>query len=215
MNNYKCYIFDWDGTLMDSIERIVSSMQAAAKSLNISIPNDEITKSIIGLSLPIAVNTLFPDKGVNTQEKIVEQYKLQFQTLNTTPMPLFNNVIEMLNQLKQNEKIIAVATGKGRNGLERVMELTQTKHYFNATRCADETKSKPHPEMLNQLLNELSINANEAVMIGDTGFDLEMANNAGIDCIAVTMGVGSAVQLAQYHPKAVVNSINELIALII
>lgn len=199
---------------MDSIDRIVSSMQLAAKSLNVSPPSNEKVKSIIGLSLPIAVNTLFPDEKLAVQTQIVEQYKQQYQTFNKVPSLLFANVIEMLEQLQKNGKLIAVATGKGRNGLERVMTLTQTKHFFDATRCADETQSKPHPEMLKQLLSELALEASEVVMIGDTGFDLDMANKAGIDSIAVTMGVGNAQQLTQYQPKAIVHSINELMALI-
>lgn len=212
MRSYKLYIFDWDGTLMDSIARIVSSMQAAAQYSDFPMPTSEAVKDIIGLSLPVAVQTLFPSADEKTQQLIVDEYKRQYEKVNDTPSCLFSNVTNLLNQLKHQGKFLAIATGKGRNGLNKVLTSTQTVNYFDVTRCADETQSKPHPDMLYQIIDALSISPQDSVMIGDTGFDLAMANKANIDSIGVTMGVASEIELATHKPKKIVHSIDELMS---
>ena len=215
MNHYKLVIFDWDGTLMDSVDRIVSSMQAAAKVASLKIPSNEQAKQIIGLSMPKVVEVLFPER-TQTQEKIlIEQYKRQYKELNKVPTPMLNNAVELLNKLRQKNKLLAVATGKGRDGLERVLHETQTAHFFHASRCASDAVSKPDPQKLFSLLDELGISANEAVMIGDTSHDLKMAQLAGIDSIGITHGVHDESILSLYKPKAIVDSLIQLEMLII
>ncbi len=207
---YQLIIFDWDGTLMDSIERIVSSVQAAAKSCSLNVPDNSQVSDIIGLSLPQAMKTLFPNINASDTAKLIEQYKYQFIEVNDTPMPLFTDTIPLLNALTQNNKILAIATGKGREGLQRVLNQTNTGHYFQASRCAGEASSKPSPEMLLSLLEQLQIAKDRALMIGDSKYDLQMAKTAGIDSIGVTFGVHSRSQLSQYQPKATVDSLTEL-----
>lgn len=207
---YQLIIFDWDGTLMDSIERIVSSVQAAAKSCLLNVPDNSQVSDIIGLSLPQAMKTLFPNINASDTAKLIEQYKYQFIEVNDTPMPLFTDTIPLLNALTQNNKILAIATGKGREGLQRVLNQTNTGHYFQASRCAGEASSKPSPEMLLSLLEQLQIAKDRALMIGDSKYDLQMAKTAGIDSIGVTFGVHSRSQLSQYQPKATVDSLTEL-----
>jgi phosphoglycolate phosphatase len=140
----------------------------------------------------------------------LEHYNRQYKELNDVPTPLFSNAIELLGRLLERNKLLAVATGKGRDGLKRVMHESQTTHFFHASRCASDAVSKPDPQMLFSLLDELAIPANEAVMIGDTSHDLKMAQLAGIDSIGVTHGVHDASVLSQYNPKAIVNSLIEL-----
>lgn len=207
---YQLIIFDWDGTLMDSIERIVSSVQAAAKSCSLNVPDNSQVSDIIGLSLPQAMKTLFPNINASDTAKLIEQYKYQFIEVNDTPMPLFTDTIPLLNTLTQNNKILAIATGKGREGLQRVLNQTKTGHYFHASRCAGEASSKPSPEMLLSLLEQLQIAKDRALMIGDSKYDLQMAKSAGIDSIGVTFGVHSRSQLSRYQPKAIVDSLTEL-----
>lgn len=207
---YQLIIFDWDGTLMDSIERIVSSVQAAAKSCSLNVPDNSQVSDIIGLSLPQAMKTLFPNINASDTAKLIEQYRYQFIEVNDTPMPLFTDTIPLLNALTQNNKILAIATGKGREGLQRVLNQTNTGHYFQASRCAGEASSKPSPEMLLSLLEQLQIAKDCALMIGDSKYDLQMAKTAGIDSIGVTFGVHSRSQLSQYQPKATVDSLTEL-----
>jgi phosphoglycolate phosphatase len=210
MKKYKLVIFDWDGTLMDSVGRIVSSMRSAAAQANLNIPSEEAVKNIIGLSLPEATDILFPLCTEQQARHLLVFYKEHYVTHDTTPSPLFNHAISLLQQLKDNQQLLAVATGKGRNGLERVMAETDTKAYFNASKCADESESKPSPDMVLQLLEQLNINPQEAVMIGDTVHDMAMARSAGIDRIGVTMGVHDRESLSEFQPIAVVDSLAEL-----
>jgi phosphoglycolate phosphatase len=210
MHRYKLVILDWDGTLMDSVDRIVFSMQASAKVFSFEPPSYEQAKQIIGLSLPKAIQTLFPNADEKEVQLLTAEYKHQYVAINTTPTPLFENALELLVNLRQENKLLAVATGKGRTGLQRVWQDTDTEHFFHASRCADESISKPDPDMINSLLKELNIQKHEAVMIGDTSFDLEMAQRAGVDSIGVTYGVHDDTILARYQPKHIVDSVTEL-----
>lgn len=210
MNDYKLVVFDWDGTLMDSISRIVASIQAAAEFCHQDIPTVRQVKDIIGLSLPKAFEILFPVACADKLIDLREHYKYQYLECNTTPAPLFGDTLSLLKALQTNEKLIAVATGKARAGLDRVLDETQTTEYFHATRCADETLSKPAPQMLLSLLSELNVSPEQAIMIGDSSFDLEMAQSAGVDSIGVTLGVHDRAILSQYAPVAIVDSLSEL-----
>jgi len=215
MQNYELIIFDWDGTLMDSVARIVSCMQSAAKVVELTIPSADSVKNIIGLSLPKAVTTLFPDSNKQQMEEVIAQYKHHYVAVDKTPTPLFDDAVHLLSQLRESNKLLAVATGKARVGLERVWQLSDTKHFFHTSRCADEALSKPDPEMITSILSELSIPAEKAIMIGDTSYDLEMARRAGVASIGVTYGVHDKETLALYEPKAIVDSLAELYALFI
>lgn len=210
MNSYKLIIFDWDGTLMDSIGRIVSSMQAAAAHCSLLVPSDEQVKEIIGLSLPVALDALFPDNNSQQNEAMLSQYKYQYVDGDKTPSPLFDDALTLLTALKRNDKLLAVATGKGRQGLQRIFNETNTEGFFQASRCAGEVLSKPDPDMLYSLLDELSIAPEQAIMIGDTSHDMKMAQSAGVDRIGITLGVHDRKILSQYKPKAIVDSLSEL-----
>lgn len=215
MKDYKLVIFDWDGTLMDSVERIVSSMQSAASTVGLNIPSNNDVKEIIGLSLTVALEKLFSDITAEQIDAMLVQYKYQYLEGDNTPTPLFENAIKLLTQLKHKDKLLAVATGKGREGLNRVLKISETSDFFHTTRCAGEMPSKPDPTMLNSILTELAIAPHEAIMIGDTSHDLKMALNAGIDSIGVTFGVHNQQVLEQYSPKAVVSSLSELQVLLV
>ena len=210
MKHYKLVIFDWDGTLMDSVDRIVSSMQSAAKIVGLAIPSNNAAKQIIGLSIPEALKTLFAGITDEQIETMRLQYKYEYLEGDTTPTPLFDYALNLLTQLKQESKLLAVATGKGREGLNRVLQVSETSAFFHTTRCAGEMPSKPDPEMINIILAELDIAPHEAIMIGDTSHDLKMAQNAGVDSIGVTFGVHNKQVLEQYAPKATVDSLSEL-----
>jgi phosphoglycolate phosphatase len=215
MQDYKLVIFDWDGTLMDSVDRIVSSMQSAAKVVGLTIPSNEAAKQIIGLSIPEALKTLFEGITDEQIEIMRLQYKYEYLEGDTTPTPLFANATNLLTLLKEQNKLLAVATGKGRDGLNRVLKVSETSTFFNTTRCAGEMPSKPDPEMINSILAELDIAPHEAIMIGDTSHDLKMAQNAGVDSIGVTFGVHDREVLSQFKPKVVVDSLAELQKLLV
>ena len=215
MNNYQLYIFDWDGTLMDSVGRIVSSMRAAAHLAGVEKPAVENAKGIIGMSLALGIETLFPKVSDAKREEIFHLYKEQYLVLNETPTPLFDHTIEMLTALNKQDKVITIATGKARAGLTRIFAETKTEHFFHSTRTADDAASKPSPEMIEQLLTEFNIAPENAVMIGDSLFDLKMAQAAGIDRIGVTIGAASREALSEFAPVAIVDSIAELAELIV
>jgi len=208
IKKYKLAIFDWDGTVMDSVTKIVNCIRSSAESLNIVPPSDEAIKNIIGMSLEKAIDVSFPD-NVAQHQALISGYKYQY-SVDTTPTPVFADVVGVLNALKEQGIVLAVATGKGRGGLERLLDQSQLRHFFSATRTSDEAQSKPSPDMLYQLLEELGISAQDAVMIGDTQIDMTMAKAAGMDRIGVTMGVHNAQQLNKLCPVATVDNYLQL-----
>ncbi|BAJ02524.1 HAD-IIIA family hydrolase [Shewanella violacea] len=211
MKQYELVIFDWDGTLMDSVGKIVACMQESAVILNLAMPTEQAVRDIIGLSMDEALSILHPNASAQIQGEMKEVYRQQYLELNQTPSPLFDGVEEVLTQLNELGFKLAVATGKARAGLNRVLALTDLGGHFVASRCADEAASKPSPEMILQLLNELDISPDKAVMIGDSIHDLNMANNAGIHAIGVDYGAHDKEKLSQANPKAVISSPMDLL----
>lgn len=212
--SYKVIIFDWDGTLMDSAAKIVSCMQLAAQQCQVAIPSAEAVGSIIGISLKPAIMKLFNTEDEQLADRLVGAYKQVFVERDSTPCPLFEGVEVMLDDLKTQGKTLTVATGKARRGLDRAWRNTGTGHYFTASRCADDAQSKPSPDMLTQLLDELNLEPADAVMVGDTVYDMQMAQAIGMDRIGVSYGVHAQVHLEVHEPVAIVHSIHELHALL-
>lgn len=202
---HQLIIFDWDGTLMDSIDKIVLCMQQAAKNQQQIVPAEQAVKNIIGLSLLKATQQLFPTLLLAQQESLVEAYRDQYNLMHHINTPFYDGIAELLTNLKAQGYILAVATGKGRNGLNRMMQKTNTEHLFSATICADESNSKPDPLMIHSLLKELGISSSQALMIGDSSYDLDMAANAGVKSLGVSYGVHGREVLMLSKPIAVVD----------
>ena len=212
MLRYDLIIFDWDGTLMDSIGRIVSCMQAAAGEVQWGELDDDAVRNIIGLGLPEAIEALCPGITPAQAERLKTRYAYHFVEGNTTPMPFYPGVEPGLERLLARPgQRLAVATGKSRRGLDRVFRETATERFFHASRTADETRSKPHPQMLEELLAELDVPVDRAVMVGDTEYDLAMARTLGMDRVAVTYGVHSRERLVACGPCHVADSADGLI----
>jgi len=207
---YKLLVFDWDGTLMDSEVRIVSCMQAAFRDLDLEPPSREAVRNVIGLGLTEAIQVIRPEVGEALNERISQRYRHHFLDKNSVSSALFPAVEETLEQLDQEGYLMTVATGKGRRGLDRVLDETGLERYFIATRCADETFSKPHPQMLNDLIEFAGVDAADTLMIGDTEYDLQMASNAGTDSLAVSYGAHEVERLMQHTPIACLDAIGEL-----
>lgn len=205
MKKYDVVIFDWDGTLMDSVDKIVHCMQACAEELGMREPSADSVKQIIGLALPEAVKVLYPEHNNKDVARVVAGYREQYEVKNSTPTPLFQGVDSVLIQLKQSGIKLAVATGMARVALDQLLLETGLISFFDITRCADEAKGKPHPLMLQQIITALNVEPERAVMVGDSTFDLDMANNAGIDSIGVTYGTQNEFQLRSATPKAIVS----------
>lgn len=210
MPAYKLAIFDWDGTLMDSVAHIVDSMQQAAYVLGEPVPSVSDVRHIIGLGLPEAIALLFPKASAVAREAIRQQYAQHFIAHSAAKSELFAGAEPLLAQLTQQGYLLAIATGKSRLGLDRVLAQTGIGHYFVATRCADETASKPHPLMLQELLAYTQTSPQDSIMIGDTSYDMEMAQTIEMPRLAVSYGVHSIDTLKQYQPMAIVNSLYQL-----
>ncbi|CAN0556591.1 unnamed protein product [Ectocarpus sp. 12 AP-2014] len=208
---YELIIFDWDGTLMDSVPRIVSCMQAAALEAEWGGLSSADVEDIIGLGLPEAIAQLCPGILPAQAERLRECYSHHFVTVDTTPMLFFMGVEAHLARLHAREQQrLAVATGKSRRGLNRSFAETGSGAWFHASRTADETRSKPHPQMLAELLAELEVPVERALMVGDTEYDLEMARVIGMDRVGVTYGVHTPERLALSRPKWMAHSVEEL-----
>lgn len=200
-------IFDWDGTLFDSVGQIVASLQYAAQQFEQPL-TDEAAKSIIGLGLPEVMQILFPQVPHLHQELL--QCYADHYVANSKGDVWFNGVAELLMDLKQQGLKLAVATGKSRKGLDRVLAQTNSHALFDITRAASETKSKPDPLMLQEILAEMDVAAERAIMVGDTSYDLEMAQNLDMPRIGVSYGVHSIETLQQYQPLTIANHVQDL-----
>ncbi|SEA31892.1 HAD-IA family hydrolase [Alkalimonas amylolytica] len=203
-------IFDWDGTVMDSVGRIVSAMQTAAQLAELPVPSAHAVKQIIGLSLDLAFTTLFPTMTAAQHQRLFEHYREQYVERDPTPTPMFAGAEALFLHLRAQQKRLAVATGKARKGLDRIFAETGLAHYFAITRCADDAKSKPDPDMLLQILAETRLAPEQALMVGDTSHDMLMAQQAGIARIGVTHGVHGAGVLQQFQPLAIVDDLTQL-----
>ncbi|WP_432695102.1 HAD family hydrolase [Marinobacterium sp. YM272] len=207
---YKLLIFDWDGTLIDSQARIIASMQAAAVELGHDPLCPEAVRNIIGLGLPEAIRELIPHIESDALDQMRERYAHHFLVENQTPTELYPGVERTLHSLKQQGYRLAVATGKSRRGLDRALTDTGLGKLFEITRCADETRSKPDPLMLHQILAEMAVPADEAVMIGDTEYDLEMGTRAGVPTVAVSYGAHHLDRLRGHRPLTEIHHFPEL-----
>ena len=203
-------VFDWDGTLIDSIARIVSSLQVASESVRGIQVSETAARNVIGLGLREAVEQLHPGMSETEITAVSNAYKQHFMHDNPIEAPLFEGVVDMLDDLRTRGYTLAIATGKSRQGLDHSLQAHKLALYFSATRCAGENRSKPHPQMLLGILDDVGSRAEHALMIGDSEHDLLMAKNAGVDAIAVTHGVHTAEVLLRHAPLACFDQITEL-----
>lgn len=190
---YPLLIFDWDGTLMDSTQKIVRCFQAAAADCGLPLPTEALIKNQIGLSLNKAWLVMFAQLGVAEDPALLERasqrYRDHFFGIDQTPMPLYAGVAQGVKALEDAGYMLAIATGKARRGLTHALQNSGIEANFVTSRCADEAYSKPHPQMLFDVLEFCGYEANQALMIGDTIYDMQMAQNAGMDSLAVSYGV--------------------------
>lgn len=206
----KLIVFDWDGTLMDSAAHIVACLQNAINELSLEPKSNDELKNIIGLGLREAFYALYPQANDNELTALTARYREHFFDQETAPCELFSGARELVEELNEKNYFLAVATGKGRNGLDKVLKETKMNELFPVTRCADESHSKPHPQMILDIIDYYGINANEAIMVGDTEYDLQMANNALANSIGVTYGVHEKQRLLDCEPLICLDNINEL-----
>ncbi|MGK0273238.1 MAG: phosphoglycolate phosphatase [Cocleimonas sp.] len=210
MSKYSLLVFDWDGTLIDSKAQIVNCMQATILSLSLDERSDKQISDIIGLGLEEAIRSLYPDISNEYIQKSTQTYREHYLTKDKTLSPLFDGTIQVLDDLKASGFDLAIATGKSRRGLNKGLIDTGLEGFFPVTRCADETRSKPHPQMLEEILVDHNVEPNNTLMIGDSEYDLQLANNTKVDALAVSYGVHGLMRLLKQGPVGFIDDIKQL-----
>lgn len=205
----KLIVFDWDGTLVDSAGLIVHSIQSACADLGLDVPDEMACRRIIGLGLGEALATLLPELPSSDHERLVDRYRHHYLGRDESTR-LFQGAGELVAELAEEGFFLAIATGKSRVGLERSLGHTGIGGHFLASRCADQCRSKPHPQMLLELMDQLGATPEETIMIGDTVHDLNMANNAGVASLAATYGAYPKDELCALEPLACCDDIGEV-----
>ena len=209
MTRYAAVLFDWDGTVMDSTYSIASSIQLASADLELPVPSIQQASWVIGLSLESAWYRAVPDLTAEQMPLFLERYRYHFMQRDPH-IKLFDGILPFMGELRGRQIALGVATGKSRQGLDRVLQQVNLSTFFDATRCADETRSKPDPEMLHQLLAELMLEPEQVLMVGDTVHDIHMAANAGMDSVAVTYGAHDPQTLAKAEPTVMVDNVAQM-----
>ncbi|HET7198705.1 MAG TPA: HAD-IA family hydrolase [Burkholderiales bacterium] len=205
---YGLIVFDWDGTLIDSHSAIAECMQEASRELGLPIPERSRATHVIGLGLHDAMRAVAPELPPQRYPEYIDAYRRNFRAREDTMQP-FPGMKELLDSLLPG-RVLAIATGKSRRGLDRALEATGLRGRFRASRCADETQPKPHPAMLLELMAELAFAPREVLMVGDTSHDMEMARAAGVDAVAVSYGAHPREGLLACRPRGCVASVEEL-----
>jgi len=207
---YRLLVFDWDGTLADSEMRIVAAARAAIDALGLPVRNHEQIRTIIGLAMSEACRALYPGMSTDLENRFIACYREYYLRTTASPVPLFPGAKVALEGLAARRYRLAVATGKGRRGLDRDIGNHGLEALFSVTRCADEAPSKPHPQMLVDIMEALDADPDETLMIGDTAYDLEMARSAGVASVAVASGVHGRERLLDLDPLVLLDSVIHL-----
>lgn len=209
MNRFELIVFDWDGTLMDSAGAIAGALKSAARDLGLAEPSDERARHIIGLGLHDALVSALPDLPEKQYLSLAERYRYHFLA-GDSELEMFAGIPELVAGLSRSGRRLAVATGKTRKGLQRALATSGLEALFHSSRCADECRSKPHPQMLYELMEELGVMPERTLMIGDTTHDLLLARNAGVEALAVSYGAHPRAELLAHAPLACADSVAEL-----
>jgi phosphoglycolate phosphatase len=206
---FELVVFDWDGTLFDSTALIVRCIQSAAADLGAAVPSDRQAAYVIGMGLVEALQTAVPDVPRERYPALGERYRHHYFR-RQHELTLFDGTIAMLEALRARGHRLAVATGKSRRGLDAALASAQLHGLFDASRTADETAGKPHPQMLLELMDELEVAPARTLMVGDTTHDLQLAANAGTASLAVSFGAHQREAFEAFAPLAVLHSTREL-----
>ena len=207
--NFDLIAFDWDGTLFDSTQIIVSSIQLAVADVGGTVPSNEAASYVIGLGLMEALAHAAPDVPQARYPELGKRYRHHY-AVHQNDITLFEGVLPLLLDLKERGHWLTVATGKSRRGLDEALQAVELKGCFDSSRTADETAGKPHPRMLHELMSEFGVKPERTLMIGDTTHDLQMALNAGCASVGVSYGAHEPSAFEPLKPRVVAHSVQEL-----
>ena len=207
--NFDLIAFDWDGTLFDSTQIIVRSIQLAVADVGGTVPSNEAASYVIGLGLMEALAHAAPDVPQARYPELGKRYRHHY-AVHQNDITLFEGVVPLLLDLKERGHLLTVATGKSRRGLDEALQDVELKGCFDSSRTADETAGKPHPRMLHELMSEFGVKPERTLMIGDTTHDLQMALNAGCASVGVSYGAHEPTAFEPLKPRVVAHSVQEL-----
>lgn len=202
-------VWDWDGTIANSTGTITNAIVKAAEQVGLPTLDALAANNIIGLGLKESIYVLYGDIPTEKAQALAVQYTANYYA-GESETPLFDGVKETVIELNRRGYKLAVATGKGRRGLNLALQHCGLTNYFHATRTVDECFSKPHPQMLDELMDILVVTPERTLMIGDTSYDLEMAQNAGVASVGVTFGAQKQDKLVRYNPLKIFNQFCDL-----
>ena len=207
--DFDLIVWDWDGTIANSTGMITNAIVKAAEQVGLPTLDPIAASNIIGLGLKESIYALYGDIPTEKAQALAAQYTANYYA-DESEIPLFDGVKETIIELNRRGYKLAVATGKGRRGLNLALQHCGLGNYFHATRTVDECFSKPHPQMLDELMDFLVATPERTLMIGDTSYDLQMAQNAGVAAVGVTFGAQSQDKLVGYNPIKIFNQFNDL-----
>lgn len=211
LNDIDLIVFDWDGTLMDSVGKIIKSMHHATAQMNADKKTNDEVRNIIGLGLNEAIYRLYPEQSSDFIETFAQHYRDAYLDTQATPSLMFEGANDVLQALRDAKYHLAVATGKARRGLTKALQDSGHMATFDVTRCADETRSKPHPLMLEEIMTDMDCSPSNTLMIGDSEYDLQMAQAAGVQAVSVSYGVHTEKHLATFNPVTCLHDIRDLL----
>lgn len=209
LHRFDLIIWDWDGTLANSTSLITNAIINAAQDVGLTAPLPNEARNIIGLSLNVAIHRLFPEINETLASQLAARYRYHYYA-NEAQISLFEGVRDLIRILSARKLMLAIATGKGRRGLNLALNRSGLHEYFHTTRTVDECASKPHPQMIEEIMSELSVLPERTLMIGDTGFDLQMATNAKVASIGVSYGAHPREKLESFDPIAIFDEFSAL-----
>ncbi|CAN5285105.1 HAD family hydrolase [soil metagenome] len=213
---YKVAIFDFDGTLVDSTPGIVDVMKVVVDEYGFAPAILDEWALLVGVPLPKQMEIILPEKSADFHLEVANRYRAIYDTMAIEICPPFPHMIPMLQSLKEAGVVITIASSKRRNLVEVVLDHLDVAHYFKiVVGAADVENHKPHPESVHITLDQLSIPIDQAVVIGDSIFDLDMAKNAGVDAIGVTTGLHSKEMLAKSEPTHIVDGLEQVLPIIL
>jgi phosphoglycolate phosphatase len=209
LRNFDLIAFDWDGTLFDSTAIITKCIQEAVRDVGGEVPSDEAASYVIGMALIPALAHAAPDVPKEKYPELGARYRHHYMA-HQHDISLFDGVLAMLADLKSRQHILTVATGKSRKGLDEALHAVELQGLFHGSRTADETRGKPHPLMLHELMAEFGVSPERTLMIGDTTHDLQMALNAGCARVGVSYGAHEPQAFDVLAPHFVADSVRAL-----
>ena len=207
---FELLVFDWDGTICDSLGHIVASLQYAISCMALPSRSEDELRNIIGLGLLEAMERLYPGISAQQRQQLAVHYREYYLGNSANSTSVFEGVEQTIKGLYEKGHTLAVATGKSRRGLDNALEESGLASLFHFSRCADETFSKPHPQMLEEIMDLAAVSPSSTLMVGDSEHDLQMATNAGVKAAAVSYGAQPVEYLVKFNPVACFHSLREL-----